>query len=280
MEIEYLPGAEDSLKRVKMTFNISTDNLQLPVGTTIEAGGIDLLSKGLMIHMGDGSTGKFIQPGSSVKGYVSDDISTTIKGYADPLSQKIEAALISIDNMVNGVSAFWDTTASSQIEQNLKEIKIAIRKFGNAAVQIEELVENERVRLSRILLNVEEITGNLKRSNDQVKKIVGNVEGITEDLLQANFKETINNAGETLATINEVLKQAQSGEGSLGKLLGDDTLFNELVKTNKELQELVDDIQVHPERYIHFSVFGSKTKGVPLTNKEEEKLKQFLDTIP
>lgn len=280
LDIEYLPGATDSMKRVKMTFNISTDNLRLPAGTTIMAGGIDLLSKGLTLHMGDGSTGKFIEPGGVVPGSVSDDISTTIKEYADPLSQKVEAALISIDKMVNGISAFWDTTASSQIEQNFKELKIAIKKFGNAAVQIEELVESEKVRLSHILSNVEEITGNLKRSNEKVKKIVENVEGITDDLLRANFKETINNASNTLATINEVLKQAQSGDGSLGKLLGDDTLYEELVKTNKELQELVDDIEVHPERYIHFSVFGSKTKGVPLTNKEEEKLKQFLDSIP
>jgi phospholipid/cholesterol/gamma-HCH transport system substrate-binding protein len=53
-----------------------------------------------------------------------------------------------------------------------------------------------------------------------------------------------------------------------------------LNKTNAELQNLVNDIQLHPERYIHISVFGAKTKGVPLTGSEEKKLRKILDTIP
>jgi phospholipid/cholesterol/gamma-HCH transport system substrate-binding protein len=57
-------------------------------------------------------------------------------------------------------------------------------------------------------------------------------------------------------------------------------LYNELNKTNAELQNLVNDIQLHPERYIHISVFGAKTKGVPLTGSEEKKLRKILDTIP
>ena len=76
------------------------------------------------------------------------------------------------------------------------------------------------------------------------------------------------------------LEEVNSGKGSIGKLIKDDALYNELVKTNKELQELVDDIEIHPERYIHFSVLGAKTKGVPLSNKDEKKLRKFLDSIP
>jgi len=280
LEIEYLPMEKDSNKRVKMTFNISVENLKIPMGTKVEAGGIDLLSKGLTIHMVEDHSKGYYKPGATLEGFVSQDITSTLKEYADPLSNKLNAALLSIDNMVNGVSAFWDTTATSQIEGSLKEIKIAIKRFGSAAEQIELLVESEKVTLSRILSNVEEITANLKRSNEKVKKIVGNVEGITDDLVSADFKGTINNAKETLAKINDVLDTAMKGEGTLGKLLGDEALYNELVKTNQELQNLVEDIQIHPERYIHFSVLGAKTKGVPLTKQEEEKLRNLLDSLP
>jgi phospholipid/cholesterol/gamma-HCH transport system substrate-binding protein len=64
------------------------------------------------------------------------------------------------------------------------------------------------------------------------------------------------------------------------KLLKDEKLYNELVTTNKDLQNLVIDIQMHPERFIHFSVFGAKTKGVPLNQREELKLRQLLDSVP
>jgi phospholipid/cholesterol/gamma-HCH transport system substrate-binding protein len=97
-------------------------------------------------------------------------------------------------------------------------------------------------------------------------------------MVTADFKGVISNASETLKTFNEVLGKAKNGEGTLGKLIGDDKLFNELVNTNKELQELVEDIQANPERYIHFSVFGAKNKGVPLSPAEEQKLHELLDS--
>jgi phospholipid/cholesterol/gamma-HCH transport system substrate-binding protein len=84
----------------------------------------------------------------------------------------------------------------------------------------------------------------------------------------------------TIKKLNMTLEEVNSGKGTIGKLLKDDQLFNELVKTNKELQELVDDIEVHPERYIHVSVFGGKIKGVPISGKDEKKLRKLLDTIP
>lgn len=267
-------------KQVLIAFNIQEENFTIPRGSSVEVGSLDLFTKALILKMDYSQNSGIHNVGDTLYGSVESDMMTTVKSYADPISQKLQAMMVSVDKMVTGVSAFWDSTATSEIEGSLKEVKIAIKRFGHAAEEIELLVESEKLKLSRILSNVEEITGNLKRSNDAVKKIVGNVEAITDDLVTADFKGTINNAKETLATLNDVLASAKNGEGTLGKLLDDGSLYNELVKTNQELQNLVNDIQIHPERYIHFSVLGSKTKGVPLTNKEEEKLRKLLDSIP
>lgn len=277
LEIEYLPLAKDSTKKVKITFNIHVDNMKIPKGSTIEAGGIDLLNKGLTIHMSNDLSQGYYASGETVPGFVSVDMISQVQQYADPINQKLQTALVSIDNMVENISAFWDTTATSELESSMKEVRIAIKKFGNAANQIEGLVVDERVRLSRIMSNVETITSNLKKSNDTVKAIVGNVKRITDDMVTADFKGTIEKAKNTLASINAILDDAKNGEGTLGKLVKDDSLYFELIQTNDELQELVNDLQAHPERYIHFSVFGAKTKGVPLTTEEEKVLKKLLD---
>lgn len=272
-----LTGDEDSLKRVLMKFNITDDNFNIPKGSVIEAGGIDLFSKGITIRPADAVNG-FYPPETYLQGTVSVDITSQVKAYADPISQKVQAMMGSIDRMVTGVSAFWDSSATSQIEQSMREVKVAIRKFGNAANEIEGLIVEERVKLSRIMSNVEQITLNLKRSNDTVKAIVGNVKKVTDDLVTADFKGVIENAKKTLEQVNKSLEAANNGEGTLGKLLSDDRLYEELVKTNAELNNLVNDIQLHPERYIHFSVLGARTKGVPLTGDEEKKLRQLLDS--
>lgn len=280
LEIKYLPNAEDSTRRVRMKFNISTENLKIVRGSTIEAGGIDLLSKGLILHMAEDQSKGYYPVGHSLQGFVSTDFTTQIKQYADPLTQKVETGLVAINNMVDGISAFWDTTASSELESSMRELRISIKKIGKAVDQIEGLLVDERIRLSRIMSNVEAITLNLKKSNDTVKAIVGNVKTLTDDLVTADFKGTIEQAKNTLSSINKILDSAAAGEGTLGKLVNDDSLYMELIQTNESMQNLVEDLQAHPERYIHFSVMGAKTKGVPLTVDEERKLKEWLKKQP
>ena len=274
-----LTGDKDSLRKVKITFNIQDPDFKLYKGSIIEAGGIDLFTKGLTIKLNPDLTAGVYAAESEIQGVVTVDMTTQVKAYADPISTKVQAMMTSIDKMVNGVTAFWDSTATSEIEASMKEVKIAIKKFGNAANEIEGLVVDERQKLSRIMSNVEAITLNLKKSNDTVKAIVGNVKRVTDDLVTADFSAVINNAKTTLSQINTALDNANKGEGSLGMLLHDDALYKNLVQTNKSLQELVDDLQTHPERYIHFSVLGAKTKS-PFSSTQEKKLKNLADSIP
>lgn len=266
----------DINRRVLMKFNIQDENFKIAKGSVIQAGAVDLLTKGLIIFPKYESN-EYYKPDTYIQGVVSVDILAEVKEYADPMVQKIQAALGSLDKFINSVSAFWDTTATSEVEGSLKEIKSAIHKLGSAANQIEGLVASERVKLSKIFSNVESITANLERSNAQIAGIIGNAKTVTDQLVTADFTGTINEAKATLNKFNRLLEDANNGNGTLGKLLKDEQLYNELNLTNKKLQGLVEDISVHPERYIHFSVFGAKTKGVPLTKQEEQQLKTILN---
>ncbi len=275
-----LTGDKDSLKKVMIKFNIQETDFKIGKNAIVEAGSLDLFAKGLTIKPDETLSNGFYKPGDHIQGVVTTDITSQVKAYADPITQKVQVMMTSIDRMVNDISAFWDTSATSEIEGSIREVKIAIKKFGNAASQIEELVASERVKFSAIMSNVQQITENLKKSNDEVAHIVGNVKTITDDLVTADFKSVIGDAQKTLQSVNAILDSAEKGEGTLGKLVNDQKLYDELVSTNKSLQNLLDDLQLHPERYIHFSVLGSKTKGVPLTTEEEKKLREILQKTP
>jgi phospholipid/cholesterol/gamma-HCH transport system substrate-binding protein len=280
LEVKYL-GGTDSLKKVKMTFNIQLEDFKIPKGSEIEAGSIDLFSKGLIIKLNSDLSLGYHKAKDHIQGVVSTDITSQVKAYADPITNKVETMMASVDRLVNGVSSFWDETATSEIEASMREVKIAIKRFASAAEQMEDLVATEKIKISRIMTNVEQISLNLKNSNEAMKKIVGNVEVLTDDLVSADFKSVIGDAQKTLQTVNSILESANNGEGTLGKLVNDDGLYEELVRTNIELQNLVNDLQLHPERYIHFSVFGGKPKyNTPLTQQEEDKMKEFLRTQP
>ncbi len=279
MDVTYVSGNSVD-KRVRITFSVQNSDVKLPKGTVVEIGSLDLLTKGLLIQVPvDISNGNY-KPGETLPGRLSVDMMSQVKSYADPISQRLQAMMSSIDKMVVSLSAFWDETATSEIEGSLKQVKFTIQKLGNVAQELEGFVSEEKVHFGHIMNNVESITTNLKKSNDQVTAIIGNTRKISDDLVSADFKAVILNAETTLKKLNNVLAEIETGKGSVGKLLHDEKLYTELVETNNELQNLASDLQLHPERYIHFSVFGAKTKGVPLTKQEEKKLRKILDSIP
>lgn len=279
LSVEYVPGGNVN-RMVKIEFTIQEDEIRIPRGSIVEIGGTDLLNKGLLLKLNTDLSKGYYKPGEPIQGIVAVDMISQLKQYADPITQKVETLLSSIDHTITSLNAFWDTTATSEIEASMQEIKIAIRRFGNVAVEMEDLVASEKQKLGRIFSNVESITNNLKLSNEKITAIVGNAKKISDDLVTVDYKGTVEDARQTIQKLSNTLEEINSGKGTLGKLIKDEKLYNELVNTNKEMQELVDDITLHPERYIHFSVLGSKTKGVPLTGSEEKKLRKLLDTIP
>ena len=277
-DIEILPQNAPN-RRVKVSFNIQNKNIKIARGSTVEIGSPDFFSKGLVLKTNPNNKNIY-EVGSEIPGVKSSqDIAYQVKEYADPIAQKLQSMMISVDNMVNSLSAFWDSTATSEIEGSFSRVKETINQLGDAAEEIGVFVAEDKIQFARIMSNVENITSNLKKSNEQVSEIIGNTKKITDDLVSADFKSVITDANSTIQKLNTIMEELQNGSGSMSKLLHDDALYNELVESNKKLQDLVSDLKLHPERYIHFSLMGSKTKGATLTPREEKKLRKILDTI-
>ncbi|MFN6083942.1 MAG: hypothetical protein ACK476_03325, partial [Fluviicola sp.] len=116
--------------------------------------------------------------------------------------------------------------------------------------------------------------------NDKIEGIIGNTKKMTDDLVSADYKAVIMDAQNSIKNLNVMLEDINNGHGTLGKLVKDEKLYNELVETNNDLQNLLKDLELHPERYIHFSVLGARTKGANFTPNEEKKIRQVIDTIP
>lgn len=279
ISVDYNPGG-DSTSKVRMKFTIQDDNLRIPKSSVLETGSVDLLNKGLLLYMGDDLSKGYYTEKDPIQGHVQLDMFGQLKSYANPVMQKVSALVLNVDKTITSLKGFWDTTATSEIKESLVSLKMTFKKFSNIADDVEGLVASEKVKLSRIMSNVESITGNLKASNDKISKILNNFEKVSDDLMTADFKKVITNANAVIEKLNATFTSIEEGKGTLGKLLKDEKLYNELVQTNKSLQNLVQDLEKHPERYIHFSVFGAKTKGVPITTDEEKKLRNLLDSIP
>jgi phospholipid/cholesterol/gamma-HCH transport system substrate-binding protein len=90
--------------------------------------------------------------------------------------------------------------------------------------------------------------------------ISANLSSITDSIANANLSKTINDLQATVGNFNSLLSSIDKGEGSIGKLLKDEGLYNNLEGASKQLEELLQDMKLNPKRYVHFSLFGKKAK--------------------
>lgn len=273
--VKTIENHPDDLTKVVVKFTVTKKGLKIPIGSYAEIASPSLLSKGLILHY-DFYAKSFHNVNDTLPGQVALDISDAVTQQILPVKEKLERLMGSIEHMVVSINSFWDTTAAQSLDGSLLEVKVAISRFGNLAKNLDDMVYSEKIRLSQIMINVEQISANLNASNQKISRIIGNVEALTDTLLTSGFKDVIASATDALNKINAALEGVSNGEGTLGKLLNDDALHEELIATNKALQSLVNDIERNPERYIHFSVLGRKEKVVKLTPDEEKKLRDLL----
>lgn len=132
--------------------------------------------------------------------------------------------------------------------------------------------------LAASLHNVETITSNLTVStrelntlmtglNKQVPGMIGKANGVldntnrlTANLASLDVQGTLNKVNQTLESAHQFTEKLNSNQGSLGLLMNDTKLYDNLTSTMSHADSLVIDLKAHPKRYVHFSVFGRKDK--------------------
>lgn len=268
----------DPNNRVLVKFSIHNPDLKLAVGSDIQiVPGV--LETSVKIHQNFIADKGYYRKGDTMLGTVSQEIGERLETELLPLRKKMENLMVSVDNIVASINNFWDTSAAYTMDAGLNEVKIAISRFSRVAYNMDELITDQKGKLSNIFDNIEGVTNSFQETDSLIKHAAGNVAVISDSIVTADFKSAITEATETMRKLNNLIDGASEGEGTLGKLLKDEGLYDELNATNDKMQELVEDIKLHPERYIHFSVFGSRIKGVPLSGEEERKLRKVLDSI-
>lgn len=218
-----------------------------------------------------------IRSGDTLIAKISESLEEQINEQLIPLKDKTEKLISSADSVIVAITTLFDEKTIYQLTESVKSARRVINTLGNTIGRIDTLVASEQNRLGRILNNVEDITRNLAANGPILDSTFNNIYGFSERLTEVDIQPTIVRLNNTLNSFNEVIDKVNRGEGTIGQLLQDDSLHESLLETNASLQLLLDDIRLYPNRYLHFSVFGSREKSPRLNSKEERMLKELLD---
>lgn len=248
---------------ILVKFSIENKELQIPTGSSVELISSDILgTKALELHLNDTlkQSIAYHESGDTLGGSIEISLEEQINAEILPLKKKTEELIGSVEGIIVSVNAFWDTSAAYTIDESLYEVRDAIGTFAELADNLSLLITQETEMVDAILKDVNEVTNNLANKSDQISNTIDNISAISDTLADSDIKAVIGETKETLTELNGVLEKVNNGEGSLGMLLHTDSLHNELVETNQSIQNLLDDMEANPNKYVHFSLFGRKVK--------------------
>lgn len=240
-------------RNIIVTFAVPRD-YKIQKNSVAEIFSLDLMgSKGIRINITSDSL--FYKPGDTLISLIERDLKEQVSAQVLPLKSKAEDLLKSMDSVMVVIQYIFNESTRDNLSKTFASIKKTIENLEHSSVALDTLMQNEKGKLSRIFSNVESITHNLKANNDQLTNVINNFSNISDSLAKSNIKSTIYNANQALTDANLILNKIKSGEGTIGMLLNNDSLYNNLERSSLNLDKLLKDIRENPKRYLHFSVF-------------------------
>lgn len=198
---------------------------------------------------------------------IEDDLKTSVDKRLGPLQKKAEGLISNIDSMMVVVNHILNRSAGENLEKSFESIRRSLETFERTSIRLDTLVKSQQYRISNIFGKIESISTNLAHNNDKITKVLHNFESISDSLAKSNLKSTVNNANKALADAAIIMTKIKKGEGSMGMLINNDSLYKKLDKSAEDLDKLLIDMKENPSRYVHFSVFGKKDKSKKTTKK-------------
>jgi phospholipid/cholesterol/gamma-HCH transport system substrate-binding protein len=223
--------------RIKATIVIN-ERLDIPKNTIARIATADMLGTKI-IELIFSDEQEFLRSGDTLIGEVEVGMIAEITSQLLPMKDKIESLATSLDTLVTAMNTMLNEDAQRRIQNAIWDMSIAVMNVRHLVQAMNSVVNTEREKISTILENFA---------------------NVSENLNNADFASTVNNLQNTLAQTEQLIKNLNDGEGTATLLLNDPKLYEELTKSTTNLGNLLEDMQANPRRYVHFSLFGRRSR--------------------
>ncbi|MGK0326188.1 MAG: phospholipid/cholesterol/gamma-HCH transport system substrate-binding protein, partial [Polaribacter sp.] len=195
--------------------------------------------------------------GDFLKGQIESSLFTSIGEKLDPIQAKLENVIVSADTLFQRINNVLDYKTSESIKRSVKGLELTIVDIRETLSSVNSMIDSTSVGLKETLENTKNITNNLSK--------------VTDTIANSNIGEIMRKAEITLTTVNSLLDGMDKGKGTLGKLINDDAMYDNLTNVSKELENLLREMKLNPKRFVHFSLFGKRAKSFNEENNKNNK---------
>jgi len=263
---------EGNSGRILVTMEVQ-EGFQIPKNSVARIYSSDLMgSKAVALMLGNANN--LATPGDTLRSSVESGLKEAVNEQVRPIRNKAENLMLSIDTVVTVIQDVFNKKTRKDLANSFASIDATLKYLKNTTYNIDTLMTMERDRLAMIIGNLEAITRNIDHNEGQINNIIDNLSAVSDSLAQADISTTLHKANESIEQITSISKKLNEGQGTAAKLLNNDSLYRNLEEATHELNMLLLDMKLHPQRYVHFSVFGRGGKRNEYVPPEEDKTKE------
>jgi phospholipid/cholesterol/gamma-HCH transport system substrate-binding protein len=246
-----IKATDKNIDGILVTISMKQD-VNIPKNSVAMINGGLINSSNIIIKKGDAT--EFIQDGDTLATLEKGSILNEFQSSLNPVLTTLNSTLVSVDSLIEVVGSMFNPS----VKNNFTTI---IANLARSSASLQIMLNDKTSSLARSMVHLDSFTNNLASNNQRITGTLDNLEKTTGKLANAKIDETLQSAQATMNALKDAINKINSTDGTMGLLLNDKKLYLNLENTARSLNILLDDLRMHPKRYVNISVFGKKDKG-------------------
>lgn len=182
--------------------------------------------------------------GDTLKGDVEDGMLKAVTKALGPLEKKVNNTLATVDTLLLNFTDIVDERTRQNLKEAISNLNNTLNSLSGVSKKLDGILANNNDKLDRTFTNLD--------------KTAANFATLSDSLSQLETGKLVTDIQDVVTKLDGLVDGLDRGEGTMGKLLKDDKVYENLEGASRQLEELLQDIKLNPKRYVHISVFGRK----------------------
>ena len=214
----------------------------IPADSKAELYSADILgSKSVRISFG--SSNIHLSKNDTLQGIIVPDMISTLTGEIAPLKEQFSAVMENLNKTLTSINTVLDSTTQKNLSETFSNLNATASNAKELTTQLNEMAPQAKA----LVANLSELSETLKANKGTIESL-NNIKGFTGNIAKAPIEETIEK-------LNSLISQLQSPDGTVGKLLNSNSIYNNVDSLIFHIDDLIQKITANPKKYIKISVF-------------------------
>ncbi len=201
-----------------------------------------------------GNSNQYVKDGDTLQTTTNPSLLENVQQSINPAINNLNSAIQSLELLIANINSVFDPNTKNNLQS-------VVANSAATTASLRNLLNAQTGAITESLKNMSAFTTNLNKNNEKINQTIDNIQTATGKLAAVDIDGVIKNLQTATNNLNQMTAKLNSRDGSLGMLVNDKALYNNLDNTVRSLNILLDDLRVNPKRYVNISLIGRKNKG-------------------